>query len=426
MFLGSVAINCAVAWALGSTQILSGEETSVSIRDPLFLELRTQFDPICTNIASHLFYWLGQRLLPEPSLFFGRFQKALAMGLVPVFTALYIARLRPASRDVALLAAALLALMPGFYLCARLATEYGLECVTGTAALWLATSERARGRWLSAPLASWTALTYGAGLAFLPAIVWQLIASERGRAPSARAALLWLGGFAAPWLVPFIIWKNDPQLLVGGGSVSTLPIVLHHFTQLAWEASVRGGSYYYFAEQPALSQPVLALAVLIALIVSATRREHVPVVLGWLAAVSIYVLSGREIGMRRGVPIVVFSVMALGLAWPRLRAALRHLRGLHALLRAAAVACFVICAFQLGASLQRFSTGAWRVPLDFDFRVLPGATMPQTYRYLLAHPEVIDATYEPERTWAVLRMLAGDSPHADLFSSQAIAKRLLP
>jgi hypothetical protein len=62
-------------------------------------------------------------------------------------------------RRTALLSAALLALMPGFYLFAPLATEYGSECVSGSAALWLAASERPRLRWLAAPLAGWTALT---------------------------------------------------------------------------------------------------------------------------------------------------------------------------------------------------------------------------------------------------------------------------
>ena len=88
LYLGSVAINLLCAWTLGATQILSCEETSVSLRDPFFLELRQPYDSVCTNIAGHIFFWIGQRLTPEPSLFFGRYVKALAMGLVPVFTAL--------------------------------------------------------------------------------------------------------------------------------------------------------------------------------------------------------------------------------------------------------------------------------------------------------------------------------------------------
>ncbi|HTU58570.1 MAG TPA: hypothetical protein VMF89_09050, partial [Polyangiales bacterium] len=143
LYLGSVAINVLCAWTLGATQILSGEETSVSLRDPFFLELRQQYDTICTNIAGHIFFWVGQRLTPEPSLFFGRYVKALAMGLVPVFTALYLARQPNVSRATALLTAALLALMPGFFLFAPIATENGLECLPGMAALWLASSPRA-------------------------------------------------------------------------------------------------------------------------------------------------------------------------------------------------------------------------------------------------------------------------------------------
>jgi len=423
---GSLAINTAIAWALGATQILSGEETSVSIRDPLFLELRQQYEPISTNIAAHVFYWLGQRLLPTPSLFFGRYEKAVAMALVPVLAAAYLSRSRLATERSALLTAALLALMPGFYLFAPLATEYGLECAIGMAALWLATSDCARVRWLAAPLASWTALTYGAGLAFVPAILWQTLASEHGRTPSVQRVLLWLAGFAVPWLVPFAIWTNHPHLLTGGGSLSSLPTLVHHLGQLAWEASVRGGSYYYFATFPALSQPCLALAVLAALGWLCARRAHGAVVVGWLASVSVYVLSGREIGMRRGVPIVVFSILALGLAWPALREALRRWRLPALFLRAAVPMCFALCAFQLSSTLARFATGEWRVPLDFDFRVLPGMSMPETYRYLLAHPEAIDGAYEPERTWAGLRLLAHAAPeHADLLSNAALAKRLL-
>jgi hypothetical protein len=416
LYSGSLAINVAGAWALGATQVLSGEETSVSLRDPFFLDLRQQYDTICTNIAAHIFYWLGQRLVPEPSLFFGRYQKALAMSLVPVFVALYLARQREMTPPRALLTAALLALMPGFFLFAPLATEYGLECVTGMAALWLAGSERAALRWLAVPLASWTALTYGAGLAFVPAIAWQLFTSERG--VSMRRILALTAGFALPWLVPFVIWKNHPHLLTGGGTFSSLQALVHHLGQLAWEASVRGGSYYYFAEYPALSQPLLALAALAAVAWFALRREHLPLLVGFSGAVFIYLASGRFIGMRRGVPIVLFAIMLLGLAWPVL---LRRVRIPVGGARAAVALSFVICAAELSSTYARFASGTWRVPLDFDFRVLQGATMPETYRYLLEHPDAISAEYEPERTWAVLHFLARrEGP----FSRDAIAKRL--
>lgn len=426
LYLGSLAINVAGAWSLGATQVLSGEETSVSLRDPLFLDLRQQYEPICTNIAGHIFYWLGQRLTPEPSLFFGRYEKALAMALVPVFVAVYLARQRNVTQHTALLTAALLAIMPGFYLFAPIATENGLECVSGMAALWLACSSRARLRWLAAPLASWTALTYGAGMAFVPAIACQTFASELASegGPSVQRLLLWAAGFAAPWSVPFVIWQNHPQLLTGGGTLSSLQTLAHHIGQLVWETGFRGGSYYYFAEFPALSQPLLALAVLAAAVWLGIRREHAPIVVGWLAAVTIYLMSGREIGMRRGVPIIVLSITLLGLAWP----ALRRFRIPTPLARAAVSLCFVICAVELSSTLTRFASGAWRVPLDFDFQVMPGTSMPETYQYLLAHPDQISAAYEPERTWAVLHFLARNSPeHArdmQLFSKDAIAKRL--
>lgn len=424
LYLGSLAINVLGAWALGATQILSGEETSVSLRDPLFLDLRQQYEPICTNIAGHIFYWLGQRLTPEPSLFFGRYEKALVMGLVPVFVGVYLARQRQVTQRAALLTAALLALMPGFYLFAPIATENGLECVTGMAALCLAGSRRTGARWLAAPLTSWTALTYGAGLAFVPAIACQIIVREREAGPSVSRLLLWAAGFAAPWLVPFVIWQNHPQLLTGGGTLSSLQTLVHHLGQLAWETGVRGGSYYYFAEFPALSQPLLALAVLAAAVWFSLHREHAPVVVGWLAAVAIYLMSGREIGMRRGVPIVVFSITLLGLAWPELRRIRMH----DMFARGAVSLCFVICVFELSSTVTRYASGTWRVPLDFDFQVMPGTTMPETYRYLLEHPDQISAAYEPERTWAVLHFLARNSPEhaADmrLFAKDAIAKRL--
>jgi len=421
LYLGSLAINIACAWTLGATGILSGEETSVSLRDPFFLELRQQYDTICTNIAGHIFYWLGQQLAPAPSLFFGRYEKALAMALVPVFVALYLARRPRVSQATALLTAALLALMPGFFLFAPIATENGLECLPGMAALWLAASERPTVRWLAAPLASWTALTYGAGIAFVPAIVCQVIASERASF-SARRALIWIAGFAAPWLVPFVIWKNQPHLLTGGGTLSDLPTLFHHTAQLAREAALRGGSYYYFADFPALSQPLLALAVLGAAAWLGVRREHAPVLVGFAASVAIYLLSGREVGMRRGVPIVVYSITLLGLAWPLLRRFQLH----APLARGAVALCFVVGAIELSITCARFADGTWRVPLDFDFQVRPGMTMPETYRYLLLHPEAINEAYEPERTWTALHFLARQLPEpaAAAFSRAAVAERL--
>jgi hypothetical protein len=415
LYLGSASVDVALAKALGTLGILSGEETSVSLRDPLFLELRRQYEPICTNIAAHIFYWLGQQLTPVPSLFFGRYEKALVMSVVPVLVAAYLSRQRGVSAGVALGMASLLALMPGYFLFAPLATEYGLECVTGMAALWFACSERASMRWLAAPLASWTALTYGAGLAFVPAVVLQIIASERahGASPRAGRALAWLLGFGAPWLVPFAIWKNHPHLLVGGGTISDLSTLWHHLGQLGWESSLHGGSYYYFASYPALSQPVIAAAALAAILVLCARREHGPVVVGWSAAVGIYLLSGREIGMRRGVPIVVLSLVALGLAWPVLRSALSRVRRDEVLVRGAVVVSFAIGAAQYAGSVAHFSSGQWQPPLDFAFRVLPGKTMSETFQDLLLHPDQITDAYEPERTWAGLRFLARKSARAE-------------
>jgi hypothetical protein len=298
------------------------------------------------------------------------------------------------------------------------------------AALRLACSERALPRWTSAPLASWTALTYGAGVAFVPAVMWQAFASERarGRAPSAARAALWLIGFAAPWIVPFAIWKNHPHLLTGGGSWSDVSTLVHHIGQLAWESSVRGGSYYYFASYPALSQPCIAIAALAAVACLCIRREHAAIVIGWLAAVAIYLISGREIGMRRGVPIVVLSIVALGLAWPVLRGAMARLHQNERLARGAVGLCFALGALEYAGSIAHFASGAWHVPLDFDFRVLPGQTMPETFDYLLAHPDAVTEAYEPERTWAVLQFLARTSPEAAagsrVFSADAIAERL--
>jgi hypothetical protein len=159
----------------------------------------------------------------------------------------------------------------------------------------------------------------------------------------------------------------------------------------------------------------------------ALRRSCGAVLLGFCAAVGIYILSGREIGMRRGVPIVVFSLIALGIAGPTWLRALRSRRGYAEGALLVLGLSFGVAAWQLSSSLARFGTGAWRAPLDFDFQVLPGQSMPETYRYLLAHPDAVDARYEPERTWAVLRMLARqESRSTDLstFSTPAIAKRL--
>jgi len=80
-------------------------------------------------------------------------------------------------------------------------------------------------------------------------MIVQIITSERAHGTGLRAAraVAWLLGFGGPWLVPFVIWKNDPHLLAGGGTFSDLPTLWHHLLQLGWESSLHGGSYYYFA-----------------------------------------------------------------------------------------------------------------------------------------------------------------------------------
>lgn len=73
--------------------------------------------------------------------------------------------------------------------------------------------------------------------------------------------------------------------------------------------------------------------------------------------VAIDILSGREIGMRRGVPIVVFSIILLGLAWP----ALRRFQAHRTLTGGAVSSCFMICAYECSSTYARFASGAWRL-----------------------------------------------------------------
>ena len=206
---------------------------------------------------------------------------------------------------------------------------------------------------------------------------------------------------------------THPKILLGGATLSDFGTLLDRARQLFREAGIKGGSYYYFAGHPALSQFLIPLAVLAALVWLVPRPRHWAVVGGWGASVFLYVMSGRGIGMRRGVPIVVFSVLALGLVLPHLWTALCRdsvKRAWRLGVAALGVYCLAFTGIQCGKTVYRFATGLWKFPDDYGFPVMAGKTQAQTYDHLLRHPGAIHRDCEPDRTLSVLYFIENKSP----------------
>lgn len=411
---GSAALGLVSAAAADAQQVLSGEELSVSMVAVVSVPARFQPTVYATNFASHVYYWAFSELDPAFSLFYGRTAKAVAMSLLAPLVYVTARRRLGCGRPAAALAAAAAALLPGVSAFSWLATENGLEALWGLAGLYVATSRR-RGSVAAPVLAGVAVSTYGAGLAWAGAILVVVAVRVVRRPWRARRLLAVLASTAAGAgivLFPLLWWGGGGQIVVGGGTASS-PRPGAAITGLLSELAVRGNSYYYFTHAPALGSLALAVVLGVALVAALVRRPRIwPWALVVLLTVLLCVFSGGVLGVRRAVAIPVVGALALGVATDLVA---RAVDGIARWLLAGVVALAVLVPLgvQYADDVSGWSTGRYALPVDWQFPIPPGRTMPEEFAAITAELNSGRTTYEQvageregERTLATVWLLA--------------------
>jgi hypothetical protein len=400
--------------AVNAQQLLTGEEASVSALDVVAVPARFQPTEFATNFAGHVHFWAFSHLDPDIDLFYGRDGKALTMALLAPLAFLTLRRRLDCSRTTSVFGALLVALLPGVSALAWLATENGLEAVWGLASLLVATSRRRI--WLLAPVGAGIAVSsYGAGLAWAAAVA-AVLALRVARSERRVRDALAVGGAtvagAGVVLFPLVWWRDGGRILVGGGSAEDAmpgPALVSLLDELA----VRGDSYYFFTDAPALGSPWLGVALTVALIAATVRR---PAAWPWTVTLALtlvlYVFSGGILGARRLVAVPVVAAIGLAVA---LDLASRRLGRVPRPLIAAAVVSAVLgpLGVQYLDGRADWETGRYALPDDFPFPVAEGRTMPEEVAVLTAQLNSGAVTYrqldrerEAERSLAMVWLLA--------------------
>jgi len=391
LWVGSFAWLDWFVVAANQQQTLTAEEASSTFVNVAFLEHRLQHHRLSTNFYGYVLFWLGSRVLGV-SLFYGRVVKAVWISLLPVLMFLYLWRRKSLAWPYAMFAAALTVLIPGVISTGFLAMDTGMDAVFGMAALLLAGYSQPRIRLISPLLLGTAILTYGSGLYFVPAVLYEWFR----RSPS-RVWWLWAGALlCAPALAAILWWTNVQTLVVGGGKPSLTgigPNLLSMALQLFW----RGDSYYFFSNRrPALGNPLLAAAGVAGLWFA--RRESRDLLMLAGTAIMLYAITGGVIGVRRLVPLELALICGVVLLTARLP---KSVAGV------AAVAALAVLMFSAVQQRKEIAEGRIVLPHDFEFRLLPGQTQQQTFASLAAGGAMPTDGYEADRTGSVLYLLTG-------------------
>jgi hypothetical protein len=417
LYGGAVALGLVSAAAVNAQQVLSGEETSVSMLDVVSVAGRFQPTKYATNFAGHVYFWAFSHVDPSVDLFYGRDAKAFAMGLLAPLVYLTARRRLCCGRGPATLSAVVAVLLPGVSAFAWLATENGLEVLWGLAALFLATSRRAT--WVLAPVAAGLAVSvYGSGLAWAGAVVAvvvvRLLRSPRRSRDLLRVAASSVAG-AGIVLFPLVWWRGGGVIVVGGaaqGAVSPGAA----FSRLVGELAVRGDSYYYFTSAPALGSLFLAVVLGLSLIVAGVGRPQIwPWLLAAVLTVVVAAVSAGPPGVRRTVGLPVLCALALGVVVDMVVRRQKVVVLRAALLTAVAIVVVGPLAGQFLHDRAAWTRGRgdYAQPHDFAFPIVPGRTMPQEFADITAALNARRTTYakvatqrEGERTLATVLLLA--------------------
>ena len=413
LYLVAAAVNSLSVDAVSTSQVLTAEEMSVSIRDVLFtVHAHSQATGWSTSFSVPFYYWIGSHLGEPFDLFTGREWKAVTMALLAPLVYLVLRRRLGCTVTLSAFGGVLVPLLPGVSMYGWLATEAGLESVLGVIALLVATSLR---RWWPASLviAAVALITYPAGAAWLFACAAVCVARHRRELLTVgekRAMMVAIAGAVAITILPFFWWTSGPRrILLGGGTLGGNPS--ENLTLLFHQLTVSGRSYYYFSDAPAWGSPALAVFIVVCLLAASWARWAVlwPWLLAAFATIVMWLPAGNLPGVRRAILLSIIAALvvpaALHVLW-RARPTSRTSTALGA------ISALIVLPLVGGMAAWQHAYATGTTRLEAGFPIAEGP-MPPTFSDYEARMRsgalTIDQMmreHDGERTLAVVWMLA--------------------
>ncbi len=413
LYLVATGVNALSVDAVSTSQVLTAEEMSVSIRDVVFtVHARSQATPWSTSFSAPFYYWLGSHLGQPFGLFTGREFKAITMALAAPLVYLVLRRRLGCNVAFSLFGGILTSLISGVSMYGWLATEAGLDSVLGVVGLLMATSS-----WRFWPaslvVAAVALVTYPTGATWLVACFIVCVLRMRRELSSSGMRLgtaLAISCAVAVVILPFFWWTSGPRrILVGGGTIDGDP--LEHLTMLVHQLAVSGRSYYYFSDAPGWGSLALTVVIVVCLLIAVWARRVAlwPWLLVAFATVVVWLPAGNMPGLRRAIPLSIVAALVVAVALD----VLWHARPTSAMSFAlGAIGGLIVLPLVNGmvAWQQAYATGTQRLEAGFP---IAGGPMPPTFSGYEDRMRSGDLTIEQmmrehdgARTLAVVWMLA--------------------
>jgi hypothetical protein len=399
LYAWQFCLNQYLVWSLGFFKFLSREEAHTAFVNVLYFKHRLQASEFATNFAGTLLFALGFDLSPEPGVFYGRMLKSIVMASVPCLCFLLMQLRFEYSKWISLWCALAVGLVPGLYFFYGLGIDIGLEIPFGLAALILAGSQRLWVVGVAGALLMFSALCYGAGIAFGPAVAWYLIRHPdwKKRIPVAALGGLIVVGLAV------VYWTNVQLLFVGGGGAGKAT-PWESFLLIRNDLMVGGGSYYYpLNGKPALGLNPLPWVAILGLASAAARwRRLMPLVLVAVSSILLASAAGTLPGVRRALPLVLVATV-LGVCFLD-----HHLQRIPRIKMAIGVAVIAGLLIDLHLVTQEWQAGRLFVAQDFEFGQ-KGSSL-ASYRGRDAILPDAKSMRFPRSSYAILHLLTFPNP----------------
>ncbi len=403
LYFWQFCLNQYLVWSIGFSNFLSREEAHTAFVNVLYFKHRLQASEFATNFAGTLLFALGFDLSPEPGVFYGRMLKSIVMASIPCLCFLLMHLRFSYSKWISLWCALAVGLVPGLYFFYGLGIDIGLEIPFGLAALILAGSQRLWVVGVAGALLMFSALCYGAGIAFGPAVAWLVFRHPDWKK---RAPVSLLAGLAVV-SVPVFYWTNIQLLFVGGGGAGRAT-PWESFLLIRNDLMIGGGSYYYPLElHPALGLNPLPWVAILGLASAAARwRRLMPLVLVAITSILLACTAGTLPGVRRAIPFVLAATI-LGVCL------LDHYLGrVPRLKRVVGVAMIAGLLFDLHLVTQQWRAGRLFIAQDFGFvRKKPSIEQSlEDYRLRLESVPEAKEMGSPRSNYALLHLLTLPDP----------------
>ncbi len=353
-FLGTLLLAHAVRITKDPAPI--GEELASGYRNAVYFDHHLQSDGFATTYSSHLFFWVGSKLLPVTINSARIFKMLLTALLAPIVLALMLRLLPGISPGAAWFPVLLLPLLPTISWYGIMGFEYIIDLMFSFGALLAALSFNWRPRslifWIKlcafCALIGFTLHLYSASLPVLlvsvGVMLWRLWITQTGYRhwlTSALLSLLFVGLLTLSGAWPYFYYRDEYLPILRGGGQLLLTkealsenLHLNYLDLFTRSSSYLMGGYLDYPCFPFFRGGILILSLMFIGAFSARRSPEILwlVLIGGMS-LAITLLIGVTPGIRRAMPLLVVVCMLAGLAldWlstrksPRMRVVLTAL-----------------------------------------------------------------------------------------------------